>query len=278
MKIVVLALAAGMCFAQSPIQIQTNGQLQDRPLSANVGTSQPFAAKIVTGLPFTADAIMETDQTLPDGSHIVNQQTVTAARDSQGRTYREEILASPAADSSAPKAIFISDPVAQVNYILGPDHVAHKTPMSMPGSQPGGASVSTSAAPQDTLVLQRFRTAVGGGSGPVLSGAQGVQRAQQTASGEANVEQLGTLTIAGVQADGTRVTLTIPAGQVGNQNPLVIVTERWYSKDLEATVLSTHTDPRSGTSSYQFTKLQQIEPPASLFQIPSGYTVEEQGQ
>jgi hypothetical protein len=72
--------------------------------------------------------------------------------------------------------------------------------------------------------------------------------------------------------------LTIPAGQVGNQNPLAIVTEYWYSHDLEATVLAKRSDPRVGTSSYRFATVQQVEPPATLFQIPSGYTIEENGQ
>jgi hypothetical protein len=110
----------------------------------------------VTGRPFTADAIIKTDQILPDGSHVVNQQTVAAARDSQGRTYREETFASTAVDGFAPKTIFISDAVAGVTYVLGPDHVARKAAMLMPGAQAGAISVSTSAPPQGNLLLQRF--------------------------------------------------------------------------------------------------------------------------
>ena len=147
--------------------------------------------------------------------------------------------------------------------------------MPMPGSQVGAISVSTSAPPQANLLLQRFQTAVGGGNGPVHAGTQGVQPAQQISLGDPKIDQLGSQMIAGVQAEGTRTTLTIPAGQIGNQNPLLIVTERWYSKNLEATVLAKHSDPRFGTSSYQLSNIQRTEPPASLFQIPSGYTIEE---
>lgn len=274
MKLVLFALGAGICFGQSSMQVQTNGPLAGGPSTASAGTGQPFSGKLVTGKPFSADAMIQTDQTLADGSHVVHQQNVAAARDSQGRTYREEVFASPTADSSALKTIFITDPVAQASYVLGPDHVTRKVPMSLPGAM----SVSTGAPPEGSLMLQRFRTAAGGGSGPVHAAPQGAQPAQQTALGDSKVEQLGTQVIAGVQAEGTRTTLTIPAGTVGNQNPLVIVTERWYSKDLEATVLARRTDPRFGTSSYQFTNVQQTEPPDSLFQIPVGYTVEEQGQ
>jgi hypothetical protein len=276
MRVMSLLLGAGVCFAQPSVQFQTNGPLASGPVAANVGSGQPFATKLVTDRPFTADAIIQTDQTLTDGSHVVNKVAVAAARHSQGRTYREEVPASPVADSPAPKTIFIGDPVAQANYVLGPDHVARKIPMSLAGLQPGAISVSTSSAPlQGNLLL---RTASAGGNGPVLAGPQGVTSAQRITLGDSKTEQLGTQTIAGVQADGTRTTVTIPAGQVGNQNPLVIITERWYSQDLQATMLARDSDPRLGSSSFQLTNVQQVEPPASLFQIPSGYTIEGAGQ
>jgi hypothetical protein len=276
MKVALLALGAGICFAQSTIQIQ-NGPSTGGPFAANAGTGQPFSGKIITGRPFTAEAVVETDQTLADGSHVTGRKSLTAARDSQGRTYREEIPGMPASGSSAPKAVYISDPVAKVNYFLGPDHIAHKTPMLSLGAQAGAAMVSTNGA-SARLSLQTFATGFGGGRGPVQIGAQGAQPAQQLAPGAEDTKQLGSQAITGFIADGTRTTLTIPAGQVGNQNPLVIASERWYSQDLEATVLAKHSDPRFGDSSYQLSSVQQIEPPATLFQIPSGYTIQEDGQ
>jgi hypothetical protein len=276
MKVALLALGAGICFAQSIIQIQ-NGPSTGGPFAANAGTGQPFSGKIVTGRPFTAEAVVETDQTLADGSHVTGRQSLTAARDSQGRTYREEIPGTPASGSSAPKAVYISDPVAKVNYFLGSDHVAHKTPMLSLAAQAGAATVSTDGA-SARLSLQRFATGYGGGKGPVQIGAQSAQPAQQLAPGAIDTKQLGSQVITGFTADGTRTTLAIPAGQVGNQNPLVIVSERWYSQDLEAIVLAKHSDPRVGASSYQLISVQQIEPSATLFQIPSGYTIEEDGQ
>ena len=276
MKFLLFALGAGICFAQSS-SIQTNGPSAGSPFAANAGTGQPFGPNILTARPFSAEAVVETDQRLEDGSDIVNRQTLTAARDSQGRTYREEILAAPAAEGQYPKFIFIADPVARVNYMLGPDHVAHKTPMPMAGAQPGTVTVSTSSAPTG-LSLQRFSTASGGGKGPILAGTQATQTAQRIAPGNLNTEQLGPQVIAGFEAQGTRTSLTIPAGQVGNQNPLLIVTDRWYSQDLQVTLLAKQSDPRVGTSSFQLTNIQQTEPPASLFQIPAGYTVEEDGQ
>src|SRR6516225_3383828 len=199
MKTVLLALGAGIvCSAQSSIQVQTDGPLAGGPFTTNAGSGQPFTVKFVIGRPFTADAIIKTDQILPDGSHIVNQQTVAAARDSQGRTYREETFASTAVDGFAPKTIFISDAMAGVSYILGPDHVARKVAMPMPGSQADAISVSTSAPLQANLLLQSFQTAVGGGNGPVRAGPQGAQPAQQISLGEPKVDQLGSQMIAGV--------------------------------------------------------------------------------
>jgi hypothetical protein len=241
MKIIFVVLAsAGACiaYAQPSTQVRTAGPI----------LGGPFDAAIVTGRPFTAEVVVESKQTLADGSQVVSQQTVMAARDTQGRTRREEVLASPGSGQQ-PKTVFISDPVAQMTYVLGPDHVARKLPMSAPGS-----------APQGGQRVQRFST----------SGAATGRSEPE----DAKTESLGSQTIAGAQAEGSRTTFTIPAGVVGNQNPLVISDERWYSQELQITVLSRHFDPRFGESSYRLTSIQQAEPPVSLFQIPSDYTVE----
>ncbi len=89
------------------------------------------------------------------------------------------------------------------------------------------------------------------------------------------IEQLGTMTIEGVQAVGTRTTTTIPAGQIGNDRDLNIVSERWYSPDLKMTVLSKRTDPRMGETTYRLTQINRSEPDPSLFQVPADYTVTE---
>jgi hypothetical protein len=88
---------------------------------------------------------------------------------------------------------------------------------------------------------------------------------------------LGTQIINGVQAEGTRYTRTIPAGAIGNQNPIVITSERWFSSDLQIVVLSKRTDPRAGETITQLTNIQRGEPEASLFQVPSDYTVKQGG-
>lgn len=75
--------------------------------------------------------------------------------------------------------------------------------------------------------------------------------------------------------EGTRSTFTIPAGQIGNDRPMVIVSERWYSPDLQTVVMSKHSDPRMGETVFHLTSISRAEPAASLFAIPSDYTVKE---
>jgi hypothetical protein len=88
----------------------------------------------------------------------------------------------------------------------------------------------------------------------------------------------GTQTIAGLSTQGTRYTQTIPAGQIGNKNAIVIVSEHWYSADLQMTVMSKRSDPRYGETNYTLTNIQRGEQPASLFAVPSDYTVQQHGQ
>jgi hypothetical protein len=78
-----------------------------------------------------------------------------------------------------------------------------------------------------------------------------------------------------LQAEGTRITTTIPAGDIGNEQPIQIVDERWYSPELQVVVMTRHSDPRFGETTYRLTNIQRGEPSASLFQVPSDYTVKE---
>jgi hypothetical protein len=108
-----------------------------------------------------------------------------------------------------------------------------------------------------------------------MSGNEGSASFGARHGNDAVTESLGTQTINGVVAEGTRITRTIPAGKVGNAKPVVSVTERWYSSDLQMVVMSKHTDPMMGVSTYTLTNIQRAEPDSSLFAVPQGYTVQE---
>jgi TonB family protein len=88
-------------------------------------------------------------------------------------------------------------------------------------------------------------------------------------------ESLGKQLIEGVEAEGTRMTVTIPAGAMGNERPLQIVSERWYSAELQTVIMTKHSDPRFGETTYRLTNISRGEPDHSLFEVPAGYNVTE---
>lgn len=204
--------------------------------------------RVVKGSPFSAVAVSETTQTLADGNRIHRSTSVAMFRDSEGRFRREVTLPAIgplAASGKSPQFISISDPVAGARYMLHPeDKTAHKFSIRARDEQFHGYA---------------FQKRVPG----------------PEADGNLKTEQLGTQMIEGVSVEGTRLTRTIPAGQIGNEKPIEIVSERWYSSDLQMAVMTKRSDPRFGTTTYQLTNIQRTEPSASLFQLPSDYTVEE---
>jgi len=83
--------------------------------------------------------------------------------------------------------------------------------------------------------------------------------------------------VEGVDAQGTRTTITIPAGEIGNDRPIDIVDERWYSPELQMTVMTKHSDPRTGETDFRLAKINRSSPPPYLFELPADYTVNAGG-
>jgi len=94
-------------------------------------------------------------------------------------------------------------------------------------------------------------------------------------SAQTRTEDLGKQMIEGVLAEGTRTVHTIPAGQIGNERPIEVVSERWYSPELQVVVLSKHTDARVGENVYRLQGIRRAEPDKSLFEVPTSYTVQD---
>ena len=92
---------------------------------------------------------------------------------------------------------------------------------------------------------------------------------------ESTTESLGNQTIEGLLAQGTRVTETIPAGKIGNVKPITIISERWYSTQLQTYVLTKRSDPRFGETVHKLTNISLTEPAPDLFQVPADYTIKE---
>jgi hypothetical protein len=247
--------------------------------------SESFGGKTVKGAPYSAEAVTESIQTLSDGNRIVNRITSSVYRDSEGRTRREQTLkglGSLGAGDEPLQTIFINDPVAGVTYSLDSrSHIAHKgAPFKFEFlSKPG-----TPAAEGQKFEL-RVGPPPGGLPGP---GAEVEQFTFKTEGGAAGTymfkrghnanevkEDLGKQTIEGVEAEGTRTTITIPAGEIGNERAIEIVSERWYSPELQLVVMTRHSDPRSGETTYKLTNINRAEPAKSLFEVPAGYTVKD---
>jgi membrane-associated protease RseP (regulator of RpoE activity) len=122
---------------------------------------------------------------------------------------------------------------------------------------------------------QVFQQAAAPQSGNVMFLAPGALPALSTLRGKftAKTESLGQQTIEGVNAEGTRMTSTIEAGEIGNDRPIQIVDERWYAHDIETSVKWTHSDPRTGHETLQLTSISRVEPTPDLFQVPPGYQI-----
>ena len=92
-------------------------------------------------------------------------------------------------------------------------------------------------------------------------------------SSPATKEDLGEQVIEGVAAKGTRTTTVIPAGAIGNEQPITVTSEEWFSPDLNVLVMTKHADPRSGETTYRLTGITRGEPDPSLFELPAGVTI-----
>ena len=234
----------------------------------------------VQGAPYSATITNETVFTLADGNRIVQSSTGTTARDSQGRTRQDVPLPSIGnlSVANAPHLAFIHDPVAQVSYTLNlTEKTAQKIPpLPLPSAEAGpgpGGSVSMRVVTAGAAPLPASADAM---SGPADLPAGGIflqKEVLREDHGQASTEDLGSETMEGVLVNGTRTTRVIPAGDVGNDRPITIVTEVWTSPDLKTIVYSKRSDPRMGETTFRLSNLVRAEPDASLFTVPSDFKI-----
>jgi hypothetical protein len=202
--------------------------------------------RTITGAPYTATASDTFTQTLANGNTIQRTTTATVARDSSGRTYEQRtVTGGPFTSGNGPTTItFIEDPVAGYSYVLN----------------------------ATTKVAMRRAIHTPGGNGPL---AQGTPRGERPANPNVVETDLGTNMVNGVNAQGKRSVHTIPAGTIGNAQAITSTNETWFSPDLHVIVSATRNDPRTGATVYALTNVQRAEPAATLFQVPSDYTVQD---
>lgn len=245
-----------------------------------LSSEMSFDGKVVKNSPYSAEAVTETTRTLGDGNKIKHTNTASVYRDSEGRTRRDQELGAvgPWAMPGEPQQmVFINDPVAGANYVLDPrTRTARKmpplritvTPNENPGA-PGGASKVRVKVERDVFTAA---------APPPHAGVEGPPVEMFRVSSDPKnrkTESLGKQVFEGVEADGTRTTLTIPAGEIGNEQPIQIVMENWYSQELKTVVMSRHNDPLVGETVYKLTNINRGEPAHSLFEVPGDYTIKE---
>jgi hypothetical protein len=258
--------------------------------------------KIVKGAPFYGEAVSESIQTLGDGNRIVRRWSEKLYRSGDGKFRRESTNGSGTAFGSivTSNGITILNPTGGARYTLNPDNMTgraytlrvapppviingqstEKGPIILNGSGQGGTFVTTvdtdklrtelnaaQAAEVSAVTAAKIATTVTLAAPLAISGSTNGQK------WETRTEQLGMQNFEGVDAEGTRTVTTIPADAIGNERPIEIVYERWYSKDLQLIVYSKHSDPRFGEQTYRLTNINRSEPDPSLFEVPSGYRI-----
>jgi len=250
--LIVLGLCAAVTvFAQGPPPGRGFGRMGPGGPGMGMGLG---GGRTVTGAPYSALEVTEETQTLANGNVLTHKTQANVYRDSSGRVRTERTVPAGRPAPGQPSAqaqtgtrtmVTIHDPVAGVH-----------------------TELDTTAKTARQMTLPNFQSRNGNFPGRPGRGAN-------RGSSDPNVvtTDLGMQTINGVQATGTRVTRTIPAGQIGNAQAIQIVTETWRSPDLQIPVMTKRIDPIHGNVTTQLTNIARAEPDPSLFQVPSDYTV-----
>ena len=257
----------------------------DSKITAEIIASSSSA--VVKNAPFSAEAVSESLQVLADGNKITRSVVTKMYRDSEGRFRREE-TSGGGSIVGMNQMISIFDPVEGLRLILNPTTktarrlrsgatVVGGVGRTYSVATVGGGTNTTTIAPAQRAQIEGSvrQGAVIVQASPVIvqPGQLAVQTIPSLSDNQTKTESLGVREIEGVQAEGSRTVTVIPAGAIGNENPIETVYERWYSKELQLVVFSKHTDPRFGEQTYRLTNINRAEPDRSLFTPPSDYKI-----
>jgi hypothetical protein len=210
-------------------------------LAQFIGAEMRFGDKVTKNAPFSAETIRIENKRLFDGSLIKSESKGSIYRDSEGRTRQEQPLESIAGykvldnNNEPAKRVFVVDVVSGESFSLFKDTKTASKIKQLPYSP-----VTPKNEPKD-----------------------------------AQKESLGTKKIDNLNAEGTRITIEIPVGQIGNDKPIFVVTEKWFSPELQMIIYSKHSDPFIGEVVFQLVNIKLGEPSADLFKIPNDYKIIE---
>jgi hypothetical protein len=276
--------------------LHRDGTTTTRAGSITVAPDGTLAAwmRPVKNAPYSAQVVREHTQTLADGNQIdVRRGPMAYYRDSAGRTRQEFV------DGKGElRAVRIDDPAAGVSWTLKPreraaikldrHHLVHD--MRKDGTLPSIERRTTPDGQQEVIVKRVVRAdpaarrhveqdvriqlskAMAHGIAPLASAFDDIKWSSKAAT-----KDLGTRDFGGIKAEGRMRSYEIPAGAIGNRNPIVVSDETWTAPDLQVTVYTKHSDPRSGDVVFRLENVKREEPAAALFTVPADYTVREAG-
>jgi hypothetical protein len=227
------------------LAVSLPAQTSAPPAHGPDGGTQTFVAGIdvlpFTGLPFSATETIVRVRALADGGTITSTLTAKVLRDSQGRLYRERHRFA-AADADPQKTLYEF-------YVLDPS-THTRTDCTIATKQ---------------CVVTPYRPRLSFPEMPVGSFDNGKRTGSREALGEKTIEDLNTI--------GTRETVTLAPGTIGNDKPLNLSRDLWYSPDLKTNIQVVRTDPRDGVITVQLNLQSRSEPDPSNLAVPAGYRV-----
>ena len=264
--------------------------------------------EIVKNAPYTAEAVTESIQVLPDGNRIVRKSTSLLARDTAGRTRQER-------KDGGHAGVYIYDPMEGRSVVLNEQtRTAVRIPRMpnlamppeppvapVPPTPPVAAPPPSGGEPRDVdvrpgrVVVKRRNTADGGKEEDVQVEVIRIGRGDADGAmppatplppltlpmiprGKGETKSLGSRDFDGIKAEGTLISHTIPAGQIGNERPIVVTTERWFSPELFVVVYVKTSDPRAGDTIYRLANVKRGEPSPDLFKVPADYRTRGEGR
>jgi hypothetical protein len=210
------------------------------PTAQFIAAEMRFGDKLTPNAPFSAEIVIENTRRLYDGSTVTKTDKGAVYRDRQGRTRREQPLEAiggfsvVSEDGSAQKLVFINDFPGKTHYFL---------------------DLNRKIARKHPLPENR-------------------PRLPETEPKNDKVESLGTKMLEGVSVEGTRTTFEIPVGQIGNDKPVAVVTEKWFSPELQVVIYSRHVDPIAGEHIFRLVNIKRGDPAADLFTVPGNFKIE----
>jgi hypothetical protein len=236
-------LLAAFLLVVSSLFAQDSEELMRGPDGGTTYHVDGISVRPLTGQPFSGKSTTEWSRTLEDGSVVTTHLFAMVARDSQGRIYREGRNFVPLNSDQQPQRyrFIIFDPIT---------HTRTTCMIAARSCNVTNYFAPTSFTPRPV--------------GPFDDGKRTLAR-----------ESLGNDVMDGINVVGTRETITIGAGVIGNSQALSLTREFWYSPELQVNLAITRKDPREGTQMVRVQEVSRSEPDPNLFKVPEGYAVHD---